>query len=440
LNLLSHKEIEGLLASDEVVFKLFRECALAVLVTGSETADADDLFEDCSDFDIKVIPQSRGIKLEVMNAPATAFVDGVMIKGIGDHLFAALRDILYVNHEIYHDQKFDLQSSEGITDAVFRILRNANIVRTDVPPNLVVCWGGHSIPRDEYDYSKEVGYQLGLRALNIGTGCGTGAMKGPMKGAAVGHAKQQFDTKRYIGISEPGIIASEPPNPIVNELVIMPDIEKRLEAFVRLAHCIIVFPGGVGTVEEVLYILSLLMHPANQQQPLSMIFAAPNGRHNYFQILDSFIRHTLGTAATRHYTIINGNPEEVGKQAKEGVVRVRKFRRKTDEAYGYNWRLHIDPILQFPFTPSHENVAQLRLDKSLQPFELAAQLRCAFSAIVSGNVKTYGIEQIRKRGPYQINGDPDIMGELDTMLQAFVKQRRMKVGKGKYVPSYEIVS
>ncbi len=36
--------------------------------------------------------------------------------------------------------------------------------------------------------------------------------------------------------SEPGIIAAESPNPIVNQLVIMPDIEKRLEAFVRLVN------------------------------------------------------------------------------------------------------------------------------------------------------------------------------------------------------------
>ena len=48
---------------------------------------------------------------------------------------------------------------------------------------------------------------------------------------------------------KPGIIAAESPNPIVNDLVIMPDIEKRLEAFVRLAHGIVVFPGGVGTAE-----------------------------------------------------------------------------------------------------------------------------------------------------------------------------------------------
>ena len=79
-----------------------------------------------------------------------------------------------------------------------------------------------------------------------------------MKGATIGHAKQRIRGGRYVGITEPGIIASESPNPIVNSLVIMPDMEKRLEAFVRLGHGIIVFPGGVGTAEEILYLLGVL--------------------------------------------------------------------------------------------------------------------------------------------------------------------------------------
>ena len=118
---------------------------------------------------------------------------------------------------------------------MFEILRNARVLRANVDPNLVVCWGGHSISRDEYEYTKKVGYELGLRAFDICTGCGPGAMKGPMKGATIAHAKQRRTKNRYIGITEPGIIAAESPNPIVNNLVIMPDIEKRLEAFVRIA-------------------------------------------------------------------------------------------------------------------------------------------------------------------------------------------------------------
>jgi hypothetical protein len=104
-------------------------------------------------------------------------------------------------------------------------------------------------------------------------------MKGPMKGATIGHAKQRC-TGRYLGITEPGIIAAESPNPIVNELVIMPDIEKRLEAFVRTGHGIVVFPGGAGTAEEILYILGILLHPDNAEIPFPLIFTGPETRAN----------------------------------------------------------------------------------------------------------------------------------------------------------------
>ncbi len=154
-----------------------------------------------------------------------------MIQGIREHLFAVLRDIIYTHNEIQGDPTFDLDRSDHITSAVFHILRNARVLQPSVDPNIVVCWGGHSIGREEYDYSKEVGYEFGLRGLDVCTGCGPGAMKGPMKGAAIGHAKQRISDGRYLGLTEPGIVASEPPNPIVNELVILPDIEKRLEAF-----------------------------------------------------------------------------------------------------------------------------------------------------------------------------------------------------------------
>ncbi|MBO6564733.1 MAG: DUF4478 domain-containing protein, partial [Pseudomonadales bacterium] len=331
LNLLSNREIQGLMSSKEEVRQLFRECALAILNTGNDEDDVKKLLRAYSDFEIEVVPEARGPKIAVKNAPGTAFVDGNMIRGIQDHLFSVLRDIVYVNHILSRDGLYDLDTSEGITEVVFDILRNANIVQPNLRPDLVVCWGGHSIDRIEYDYTKEVGYQLGLRGLNIATGCGPGAMKGPMKGAAIGHAKQQVEKRRYIGISEPGIIAAEAPNPIVNELVIMPDIEKRLEAFVRVAHCIIVFPGGAGTAEEVLYLLSVLMHEANQGLPYSLILTGPEEKKDYFESLDKFIKATLGDEAVQHYQIINGDPEKVAKTARKGVERVRKHRLKTQD-------------------------------------------------------------------------------------------------------------
>lgn len=438
LNLLSAREIRSLLDSANTdVYGLFRRCALAVLNTGGELDDAQAITDAYRDFSIHVVQQPRGLKIDLHNAPASAFVDGVMVRGIQEHLFAALRDVVYTHHKTLEAVRFDLTTSSGITDAVFRILRNANIVRPNVAPDLVICWGGHSIPREEYEFTKEVGHQLGLRGFNIGTGCGIGAMKGPMKGAAIAHTKQQIRDGRYVGISEPGIIASEPPNPIVNELVILPDIEKRLEAFVRLAHAIVVFPGGVGTAEEILYLLGILLHPANADMPYPLVFAAPASSGDYFANIDRFLVAVLGEQVRERYRIVVGDPQEVARKVREGIAEVQRFRRRTQESYGFNWLLNIDWHFQQPFAATHEDMAGLHLSADLPPHELAAQLRRAFSGIVAGNVKEPGIRAIEQFGPYVIRGEPAIMQQLDNLLESFVVQRRMKLGA--YKPCYRLV-
>ena len=436
LNLLSNREIQGLMSSKDEVRTLFRECALAILNTGNDKDDVNKLLAEYSDFEIEVVPEARGPKMAVRNAPGSAFVDGSMIRGIQDHLFSVLRDVVYVNHIMSRDGLYDLETGAGITEVVFDILRNANIVQPNLRPDLVVCWGGHSIDRLEYEYTKEVGYQLGLRGLNIATGCGPGAMKGPMKGAAIGHAKQQIVQRRYIGITEPGIIAAEAPNPIVNELVILPDIEKRLEAFVRVGHSIVVFPGGAGTAEEVLYLLSVLMNEHNRGLPYSFILTAPLEKKDYFYSLDRFIRATLGEEASARYQIIVGDPELVAQTAKSGVERVRKHRMKTQDAYGFNWDLTIDHVLQQPFIPTHANMAALKLTKDQPAHQLASELRCAFSGIVSGNVKASGIQLIRQHGPYRLNGEVSLMAEFDLLLKEFVSQKRMKINVENYQPCW----
>ena len=437
LNLLSQREIDAVMNTDSDTQKLFRQCALAVLNTGNEDDDAVSLINKHADFTICIAPEPRGVKLQIENAPASAFVNGKMIRGIQEHLFSALRDIVYTHHKISQQGRFDLETSNGITDAVFRILRNAGAVRPNLMPKLVICWGGHSISRIEYEYTKCVGYEIGLRGLNIGTGCGIGAMKGPMKGAVIGHGKQQIDDGRYLGITEPGIIASESPNPAVSELVILPDIEKRLEAFVRLSHAIIVFPGGAGTAEEVLYLLGLMMQPENVHAIIPLIFAAPKESAGYFQQLDSFIINTLGEEACQHYQIIIGQPDRVADLALRGVESAHRYRRKHQESYAYNWSLKIPLDFQQPFNPSHSNMSQLKINRDLPKHELAAQLRRAFSGIVAGNVKEESIKSVLREGPFQIQGDKKLMSELDTLLNNFVEQGRMKL-KGDYNPCYEL--
>nr|WP_324259479.1 nucleotide 5'-monophosphate nucleosidase PpnN [Cellvibrio fontiphilus] len=440
LNALSKIEAAKLLDSSQSgLYKLFRSCSLAVLNTGNDLDDGKELLERYKDFDISIVQQERGIKLAVKNAPANAFVDDKMIRGISEHLFTVLRDVIYTNDEIKGNPKFNLNSSEGITDAVFHMLRNANLLQPGLDPNLVVCWGGHSINRVEYEYTKEVGYQLGLRSLDICTGCGPGAMKGPMKGATIGHAKQRINNGRYIGITEPGIIAAEAPNPIVNQLAIMPDIEKRLEAFVRLGHGIIVFPGGAGTTEEILYILGILLHPDNKEIPFPLVFTGPESSADYFAHIDSFIGDTLGAEAQSHYKIIVNDSEAVAREMKEGIKKVREFRKQSDDAYYFNWQLRISPDLQQPFIPTHENMRNLELHKNQPVNQLAANLRRAFSGIVAGNVKEEGICAIEEFGHFELHGDPEIMHPIDELLASFARDNRMKLPGREYVPCYKVI-
>ncbi|MGD8940254.1 MAG: nucleotide 5'-monophosphate nucleosidase PpnN [Gammaproteobacteria bacterium] len=440
LELLSKLEVKKLLdKSQGGLYKLFRNCSLAVLNCGNYMDDGKELLERYQSFDIRVLQQERGIKLAVEGAPSSAFVDGKIIKGISEHLFAVLRDVIYVSDEINDNPKINLQTSGGVTNAVFHILRNANILRPLTNPRLVVCWGGHSISREEYDYTKEVGYEMGLRNLDICTGCGPGAMKGPMKGAAIGHAKQRINNGQYLGISEPGIIAAESPNPIVNDLVIMPDIEKRLEAFVRTSHGIVVFPGGVGTAEEILYLLGVLLHPDNKDIPFPFIFTGPKDSAEYFKEIDQFIADTLGKQAQQRYQIIIDDPVAVARRMKSGVNEVRHFRTVKNDAYYFNWVLKIEQEFQNPFSPTHENMHNLELHKDQEIHLLAANLRRAFSGIVAGNVKDEGIRAIEEHGLFEIHGDTSIMKPLDSLLTSFVAQHRMKLPGKTYKPCYRIV-
>ena len=438
LDILTLQEINQLQKSAATgLHELFRQCCLAVLNCGIEEDDIAALLKRNERFDVEVVPKTRGVMLQLYNAPISAFVDGEIILGIKENLYSVLRDIIYLNNTLLTQEP--IKTGQNLTGLVFEILRHAQALTPRRTPKIIVCWGGHSINDIEYKYSKTVGYELGLRGYDICTGCGPGAMKGPMKGAHIAHAKQRCHDYRYIGITEPGIIAAESPNAMVNELIIMPDIEKRLEAFVRLGHGFVVFPGGVGTAEEILYLLGILLHPKNKDLKLPLIFSGPLSSKAYFAQIDAFIGATLGELAQAKYEIIIEDPKAVAMAINSGVASVIEQRQESQEAYHYNWQLHIDEDFQQPFIPTHENMANLTLTKDLPTEALASNLRKAMSGIVAGNVKTFGVEQISKYGPYQLNAQPQLIEKLDVLLKSFVAQDRMKLPSNKpYKPCYQV--
>ncbi|WP_253307013.1 nucleotide 5'-monophosphate nucleosidase PpnN [unidentified bacterial endosymbiont] len=422
--------------------QLLRHCALAVLNSGSQLDSSSRLLAQQPDFDIQLLPSESGIQLQLRHPPQQALVDGQLIRALHENLFAVLRDLLFLPSPAVATThaKSDL-TAQQITQLVFSRLRHAEILTAKEPADLVICWGGHAIHPTEYQYAQQVGYELGLRALHIVTGCGPGAMEAPMKGAARGHAKQRLQCSRLIGLTEPSIIAAEPPNTFVNQLVILPDIEKRLEAFVRIAQGIVIFPGGPGTAEELLYLLGILMHPDNQQQQLPVVLTGPRECAAYWQHIEQFIHETLGPQAGGYYRLVIDDAAELARHLKQTIT--RRLACSLDngrEASAFNASLVIPPALQQPFQATHEAMAQLTLQQDHPPSQRAITLRQLFSGIVAGNIRAESIQAVAERGPFCLKGDPYLMQAIDRLLHSFVAEQRMQLPGAAYIPCYEIAS
>ncbi len=47
---------------------------------------------------------------------------------------------------------------------------------------------------------------------------------------------------------------------------------------------------------------------------------------------------------------------------------------------------------------------------------------------------------VRQHGPFEINGEKEIMQALDDLLASFIEQNRMKLPGTTYSPCYRVVS
>ena len=148
----------------------------------------------------------------------------------------------------------------------------------------------------------------------------------------------------------------------------------------------------------------------------------------------------LGPAAQSRYQVIIDDPAGVARAMVQGMGQVRDFRRQASDSYGFNWLLRIPLDFQLPFEVTHASMRALRLSRDQPVHERAANLRRAFSGIVAGNIKEYGVNAIERYGPFELAGEPSIMEPLDRLLRSFVAQGRMKVTGTEYTPCYRLVA
>ena len=224
----------------------------------------------------------------------------------------------------------------------------------------------------------------------------------------------------------------------------MPDIEKRLEAFVRLAHGIVVFPGGAGTAEEILYLLGVLLDPANARA------AAAGGAHRAAQGSAAWFEQMArvhraarwAPAALARLSVIIGDPAAVARHMVRGLRGGARFRRARSDSYNFNWLLRrAAGRSSSPFEVTHESMRALDLHRDQPVHELAANLRRAFSGIVAGNVKEQGIAAIERHGPFELQRRCRRSCGCSTgCWPPSCAQRRMKLPGSVYRPCYRLVA
>ena len=70
------------------LFERFRRCSFAVLLAGTAENLVDEWWDFYKSYEIRLVPEQRGIHLHLHNAPSAAFVDGEIVEGTREHLYA----------------------------------------------------------------------------------------------------------------------------------------------------------------------------------------------------------------------------------------------------------------------------------------------------------------------------------------------------------------
>ena len=175
----------------------------------------------------------------------------------------------------------------------------------------------------------------------------------------------------------------------------------------------------------------------NRHNPVPIILTGNENSRPYFEAINDFLIHCFGEGITRHYEIIINDAKAVAEKVAQGLETVHAHRTLIHESYCYNWSLFIPPELQTPFDVNHESMAALNLCQDQEPYLLAANLRRAFSGIVTGNVKEKGIKLVAAKGPFKLHGDREIVDYMGKLMRDFIAQGRILLSQREYTPCYE---
>ena len=123
-------------------------------------------------------------------------------------------------------------------------------------------------PRDPvYHTVFSLAQSLSERGIDVITGGGPGLMEAANRGVLA--AKRKRSQSYGLPLDLPSLV--EPPNRHLDMKSAHKRFSSRLDEFIRLSHAVVVAPGGIGTLLELMYVWQLLQLNAMEPRPTILL-------------------------------------------------------------------------------------------------------------------------------------------------------------------------
>jgi uncharacterized protein (TIGR00730 family) len=200
------------------------------------------------------------------------------------------------------------EARERLRRTIEEYIRIDEELRTLENTNYRVCiFGSARIwPQDPiYHAVFRLAQSLSERGIDVVTGGGPGLMEAANRGVLA--AKRRRSQSYGLPIVLPSL--AEPPNKHLDIKSAHRRFSSRLDEFIRLSHAVIVAPGGIGTLLELMYVWQLLQLQAAESRPVILL-----GREYWSGLIDWMRKMPVGRglvdADDLEHVMIVDRPEE----------------------------------------------------------------------------------------------------------------------------------
>lgn len=295
------------------------------------------------------------------------------------------------------------------------LAENAEVVAYDRPS--LLYFGGGKISTEDFDHAVRTSGHIasGHTKTQSNTGSGPGIMTAAHLGPTLainGHA-------RNVGLTLEGLVHRESPGSHNDELLTLANMSRRLELFLRLSQGGVIFPGGIGTLEEIAAVLAILFHDKNKGVHYPFVLSErEQGGGTFMTTVMEFLGKTVGPQVQEHFTLHQG-PSANG---------LSSLTRLSPQSGGHwNQDLYLPSTAFHPFRLDEAHVAKIDLsDPQDNPVRFLGHVRWFMNLLVQlVMIDREGI-YIAEHGKPVVRATRPVREALLPVLDLVWQQKRIK--------------